>query len=491
MTTGIKVTSSNHSTCLNLEVSSLEWHNWLHDNFSLLSIASSDERALALFSFKTGEVLFQESMKEEQIKDILSRNVLALTNASDQQELENMVFKFEAFDTSGYFFSGIHFHSQGEYKRALNCYEEALKINSQLYRTMNLAGLCYRLTDQPEKAEEKYLAAIKARPESPEAFSNLGTLYAKQGKNKEAEENFLKALEIDNFYLSALLKLARIYLDAGDIKNLKLGETCLKLSQLFPEIAATTEIIAKGAGLADSSPESFVDDLKDSFPLWTDQNSIQLMKNIEHCSLNGALFYALRDIRELLNSEKNKESFSQIKDWCHKRFERIANYAKNLDHENLNSAVKKTEELFSGTNPKAKENDNKNENDEESQDSSFDPLGSLEFFTHTLYEIMRDGEITETEKKMVKKLKGLLRVTDDKYKELVAKIKSQVKSNPLLDKEEKGFNPERFYKNLVRSAIRDNVVDEGEKKILVFASKAFGLSSEKANKIIAEVKNEH
>lgn len=490
MTTGIKVTSSNHSTCLNLEVSSLEWHNWLHDNFSLLSIASSNEHSLALFSFKTGEVLFQESMSEEQIKDILSRNVLIITNASDKSEFENMVFKFEAFDTSGYFFSGIHFHSQGEYQRALNCYEEALRINPKLYRAMNLAGLCYRLTDQPENAEEKYLASIKVRPESPEAFSNLGTLYAKQKKSKEAEEKFLKALEIDNFYLSALLKLARIYLDAGDIKNQQLQETCLKLSQLFPDLPATHEIIAKGANLADCSAEKFINDLKESFPLWAEQNSIQLMKNIEHCSLNGALFYALRDIRELMNSDKNKETFEQIKEWCHKRYKRIANYADQLDHKNLNSEIKKAGELFSGANKKDNKKESKKENKEENKNNGFDPLGSLEFFTHTLYEIMRDGEITETEKKMVKKLKGLLRVTDDKYQEVVDKIKAQVQSNPLLDKEEKGFNPERFYKNLVRSAIRDKVVDEGEKKILVFASKAFGLSAEKANKIIAEVKNE-
>lgn len=488
MTTGIKVTSSNHSTCLNLEVSSLDWHNWLHDNFSLLSIADSDERALALFSFKSGEVLFQESMSEQQLKDILSRKVLALTNASDASELENMVFKFEAFDTSGYFFSGIHFHSQGEYQRALNCYEEALKINPKLYRAMNLAGLCYRLTDNSEKAKEKYLASIKICPESPEAYSNLATLYAKQGKTKEAEEKFLKALEIDNFYLSSLLKLARIYLDVGDINNQNLQEICLKLSQLFPDLPVTHEIISKGAELADCSPEDFVNDLKESLPFWAEPNSIQLMKSIEKCSLNGALFYALRDICEFINGNRNNETFNQKKEWCHKRFTRIAGYADTLGHDELNSAIKKAAGLFSAGD-KLEEEDQK-ETKKESKNTGFDPLGSLEFFSHALYEIMRDGEITETEKKMVKKLKGLLRVTDEKYKNLVDKIKEEVKSNPLLNKEEKGFNPERFYKNLVRSAIRDKVVDEGEKKILVFASKAFGLSPEKANKIIAEVKNE-
>jgi hypothetical protein len=42
----------------------------------------------------------------------------------------------------------------------------------------------------------------------------------------------------------------------------------------------------------------------------------------------------------------------------------------------------------------------------------------------------------------------------------------------------------------VRAALRDRILEEEEKRILVFASRSFGLSADDTQKIMTEVANE-
>ena len=56
------------------------------------------------------------------------------------------------------------------------------------------------------------------------------------------------------------------------------------------------------------------------------------------------------------------------------------------------------------------------------------------------------------------------------------------------NKEKGKFDYKRIYKNLCKAAWRDGVLEESEKKILVFVSKLFKFSSEETKKMILEAK---
>jgi hypothetical protein len=118
------------------------------------------------------------------------------------------------------------------------------------------------------------------------------------------------------------------------------------------------------------------------------------------------------------------------------------------------------------------------------------PLTRKEFFSLVILEVMRDGQIEAKEKKMVMQLKNMLEISDNDYQKIINKIRSQVSANPFIEKEPRGFQPGRLFRSLVRAALRDRILEEEEKRILVFASRSFGLSADDTQKIMTEVANE-
>jgi tetratricopeptide (TPR) repeat protein len=75
-----------------------------------------------------------------------------------------------------------------------------------------------QLEDQGDwkRAREAYEEAIRLAPDSPLAYSNLGNLYTKQGKFKEAISLYKQALRIDPTATFAHINLGNIYYELKD-----------------------------------------------------------------------------------------------------------------------------------------------------------------------------------------------------------------------------------------------------------------------------------
>ena len=117
------------------------------------------------------------------------------------------------------------------------------------------------------------------------------------------------------------------------------------------------------------------------------------------------------------------------------------------------------------------------------------PVTVQEFFMLVLFEVMRDGDIEDSEKKFLNNLKSFLKISDSDYGKMFNHVAKQVAVNGKLDKGSEGkFNPKRVFRNLCKAALRDGVLADSEKKILIAASKIFKISEKEFKAMLLEAK---
>ena len=117
---------------------------------------------------------------------------------------------------------GLEFYGQGEYLKAIECYEKA--IEDEKFETPGNAwlgmGVAYDGLGEYEKAIDCYKKAIKCDPEDANAYNNLGEVLYKLKRSIDAEEQFRKAIQIksdldeSHYYLGNILTDEECYEDA-------------------------------------------------------------------------------------------------------------------------------------------------------------------------------------------------------------------------------------------------------------------------------------
>lgn len=479
MQSRFRLSKAGSYPCVEIDFPLSSWNGLMYDNLSLLSRLEEKYSSLILFSFKTGTVICEPELPVNDIERLLKHNTVGIAAGTSSEKLlnETLLFKTESFDITGHFFAAIEAQTKGETQKAIEKYCIALEANPKIFRALNLLGLCQRLVGNNEEAEKCYLKSIEINPESPEALSNLGVLYLKTGRESEAEKMFFKALNVDEFYLNALLNLSRIYMKHKKVLDSDYLKNNLKLRQLYSSLPSVFECLSEAAALGDMSPHEYSQKLDNGKSLYSSAQVVQSMNNIENLILNSAFFAALDSIRQLLDEVSGTFHYEELLTWCRVRVERIkieinrCKYLPLLNHFSEILAEK----------PELKIKDER---------SGPFPLTRKEFFSLVILEVMRDGQIEAKEKKMVMQLKNMLEISDNDYQKIINKIRSQVSANPFIEKEPRGFQPGRLFRSLVRAALRDRILEEEEKRILVFASRSFGLSADDTQKIMTEVANE-
>lgn len=107
---------------------------------------------------------------------------------------------------------------EGQASKAILFYQEALRINPELYKSRNNMALLYS-SRNPIKAEQEYKTILEQMPGYYHAHNNLGVLYMDQGKTKLAEQNFLEALKIKPGYADSHNNLGLIYMKRKLLKK--------------------------------------------------------------------------------------------------------------------------------------------------------------------------------------------------------------------------------------------------------------------------------
>lgn len=90
---------------------------------------------------------------------------------------------------------GTAYMSQGDYERALEKLQTALKADPNYYATLNVLGVLHQRMGRNADAEQYFKKALKPFPDEPLTLNNYGQFLCSQGRFVEAIDSFVKAAE--------------------------------------------------------------------------------------------------------------------------------------------------------------------------------------------------------------------------------------------------------------------------------------------------------
>ena len=108
-------------------------------------------------------------------------------------------------------------YNSGHYAQAAEQLEELARQVPQSFDVHELLGMVYAAESQESKANDHLAKAVRLKPESAEARTNLATNLVHLGKVATAETEFRKAVELDPASYDTNHNLGEIYLAAGKL----------------------------------------------------------------------------------------------------------------------------------------------------------------------------------------------------------------------------------------------------------------------------------
>ena len=130
-------------------------------------------------------------------------------------ECYNEALKINPKDADAWYNKGVLYARLKKYEEAIECYDKALKINPEYANAWNNKGVVYAELKEYKKAIECYDEALKINPEHANAWNNKGVVYAELKKYKEAIECYNEALKINPEDAYALYNKSEIYYSMG------------------------------------------------------------------------------------------------------------------------------------------------------------------------------------------------------------------------------------------------------------------------------------
>lgn len=115
-----------------------------------------------------------------------------------------------------YFLKSKEFLEKGNFKKALNYVNKALRINRLNCEYFNLKGVIFKNMGRFKEAVIFYKKALRLNPKNPQVYNNLGVLFGLLKRDKEAEFYFKKSLEFDKDNFEANMNLGFFYLKKGE-----------------------------------------------------------------------------------------------------------------------------------------------------------------------------------------------------------------------------------------------------------------------------------
>ena len=108
-------------------------------------------------------------------------------------------------------------YDAGKYADAAAQLEEILPYGSNSFEVQELLGLVYASQSQEAKAVEHLKVAVRLKPDSSAARTNLATALLRTGKTELAGEQFRKAVELDPKNFDTNRNLGQFYVQSGKI----------------------------------------------------------------------------------------------------------------------------------------------------------------------------------------------------------------------------------------------------------------------------------
>ena len=114
---------------------------------------------------------------------------------------------------------GQNAHAHGDLARALELYEQAIKLRPEFPEAEFQRGVALVSLGRLAEAEPAFRRAIDLRKDWSLPYSSLGALLVRNNRDREAEPLLRQAIKLDAQNLGALRSLAELRLRAGDAKE--------------------------------------------------------------------------------------------------------------------------------------------------------------------------------------------------------------------------------------------------------------------------------
>jgi tetratricopeptide (TPR) repeat protein len=118
-----------------------------------------------------------------------------------------------------HFNAGDQYFDQGLYAKAIEEYQQAVKIKPDWALAHNNLGLAYAKAQQLESAIREYNEAIKLDPKIAEAYYNLASIYYDRRAFPQAILHYKKALEINPRLAEAHHNLGAAYYETKQYES--------------------------------------------------------------------------------------------------------------------------------------------------------------------------------------------------------------------------------------------------------------------------------
>ena len=151
------------------------------------------------------------------VSDILTTSILRSNDLYLDVEFNNMVEEL--------FIIGEKERNNGNYRNALECYSDAIKLNPYFSEAYCHRGISYQLLGDFSYAHKDYNMAIKNDPNNAEAYLNRGILNYQKGNLDEAAEDFDHAIAkksnyAEAFYIRGLFRYVRYFNNEDAINDI-------------------------------------------------------------------------------------------------------------------------------------------------------------------------------------------------------------------------------------------------------------------------------
>ncbi|MBI3038869.1 hypothetical protein HYY75_07460 [bacterium] len=462
--------------------SAMKWQEWLLDSITLMvSRETPSQPFVNLVSFQSGKTLYSVSISAESISQLSQKPNFGIVSPDMGAELmvETAMVKREPLDSTGLFYQGISFFSQGDFQCAGEIFEKLFKKVPEFPRASNLRGLCLRMTNRFQEAEQAYLHEIEINPRFPDAFCNLGVLYRKTNRDTMARMMFEKSLECDQFYFNALLQFSKLLMDTEGINSKLLSSINFRLLTLNANIPAALEHLVSLSYKGGMLFSEYSDRIRAESGILGNPAILPLMKRIEIFRLNGAFLAAGHGFIHLLErAESHPSIFNFILHWVAQRLKEIQKLLPNFMKESWERTQK---DLFKRW-PTVIEQDI---SEIPSLRKKLDALNPVTFFSLVLEEIFLDGQVTKEEGELIFRLKNALRIDETTYKKLLSEAKKQSEGHNLAD-EARDFDPRRLCKKLVALVGRDGKIEQSERTLLKVAGESLEIPLQELEAMLSE-----
>ena len=145
------------------------------------------------------------------------RGVLYADMGDYPKAMENFdrAIKLNPNYSRGYYNRGKIYGLQGDHARAILEYSEAIKLNPKYSYAYNNRGRSYSLQGDYARAILEYSEAIKINPKYSRGYYNRGKVYSSQGDNTHAISDYSKAIRLNPKFSEAYINRGVAYFVQG------------------------------------------------------------------------------------------------------------------------------------------------------------------------------------------------------------------------------------------------------------------------------------